>query len=253
MAARTTRWPIVLAYGMLILALLACGGFQVRVTPTAVPPEAAQPTAAPTATPARPTATPAPAATPTAPSPTATPTAQPAGLMKVVALGGVNVREQPGAKAKAVGRFNANAIVTVIEGPTTADGYTWWKVTAAALSGWVAAGPADDPWLIPTTAIEAPAGEPAVQPTSAPRLVERAIKPGDRVQVTTDPAQVLTIRDYAGTNTTPVAKVRQGAIFTVRSGPVKQNGLTWWELEGNNIKGWAAEGNGTDRWLTPLE
>ncbi len=249
MAARSTRWPILLAYGMLILALLACGGFQVRVTPTAVPPEAAQPTPEPTAARALPTATPTRAVTPTPISATATPESLLKGLMKVVATGGVNVREQPGAKAKLIGRFPANAIVTVIEGPTTADNYTWWKASADTLSGWVAAGPENDPWLIPYNASE----EPASQPAGTPQLVDRAIKLGDRVQVTIDPAQVLTIRDYAGTNTTPVAKVKQGTVFTVRSGPVKQDGLTWWELEGDSIKGWAAEGNGTDRWLTPME
>ena len=250
MSARTPRWPILLATSVLILTLLACGGFQVRVTPTAVPPEAVQPTAEPTATRALPTAAPTRAVTPTPVSTTATPASPLKGLMKVVATGGVNVREQPGTKAKPVGRFNANAIVTVIEGPTTADSYTWWKVSADKLSGWVAVGPENDPWLIPYNASETP---PAAQPARTPQLVNRALRLGDRVQVTIDPAQVLTIRDYAGTNTTPVAKVKQGSVFTILSGPVKQNGLTWWELEGNSIKGWAAEGNGTDRWLTPLE
>ncbi len=249
MSARTTRWPILLAYSMLFLALLACGGFQVRVTPTAVPPEAAQPTPEPTATVAPPTAAPTQAVTPAPGGATVTPAPLLKGLMKVVATGGVNVREQPGTKAKPVGRFNANAIVTVIEGPTTADSYTWWKVSADKLSGWVAAGPENDPWLIPYSAGETPAAQPA----RTPQLVDRAIKVGDRVQVTIDPAQVLTIRDYVGTNTTPVAKVRQGTVFTVRSGPVKQDGLVWWELEGDNLKGWAAEGSGKDRWLTPLE
>lgn len=246
MSARTSRWPILLAYTMLILAMLACGGFQVRVTPTAAPPKTAEPTTAPTATKA-PAATSAPTATPTLVSATATPA--PKALMKVVATGGVNVREQPTAKAKQIGRFNANAIVTVIEGPSTADSYSWWKVSAGDLSGWVAAGPQNDPWLIPYTTNE----QPANQPTGAPRLVDRAIKVGDRVQVTTDPSQVLTIRDYAGTGATPVAKVKQGALFTVLSGPLKQDGLTWWELEGEAVKGWAAEGDGTNRWLTPVE
>ncbi len=248
MAARTPRWPILLVYSMLILALLACGGFQVRVTPT-VPPAATQATPEPTAIRALPTAVPTQAATATPISATVTPAPLLKGLMKVVATGGVNVREQPGTKAKPVGRFNANTIVTVIEGPTTADSYTWWKVSADKLSGWVAAGPENDPWLIPYNASETP----AAQPVRTPQLVNRAIKQGDRVQVTIDSAQVLTLRDYAGTNTTPVAKVRQGTVFTVRSGPVKQDNLVWWELEGDDVKGWAAEGSGNDRWLTPLE
>jgi hypothetical protein len=44
-----------------------------------------------------------------------------------------------------------------------------------------------------------------------------------------------------------------GTLFTVRGGPIKQDGLTWWELEGEKVKGWGAEGDSQDRWLTPVE
>lgn len=254
MSARTPRWPILLAFGTLLLAVLACGGFQVRVTPTAtLPPAAAQPTTEPTATSAPPTAAPT-QAPPTA-APTATPTQAPAGMAvggqaRVAAGGGINVREQPSAKGKLLGRLNTNAVVKLLEGPTQADNYAWWKVdNGAGLVGWAAAGPANDPWLTPTTAA-APA-EPVAP--AGPKLVDRAIKLGDRVQVTTAEGQVLTVRDYAGTASTPVARVVRGTLFTVRGGPIKQNNLTWWELEGDTVKGWAAEGDGTDRWLTPVE
>lgn len=251
MSARTPRRPILLAFSTLLLAALACGGFQVRVTPTAIPPAAVEPTAEPTATPVPPTETPAPAS-PTA-APTATPTQAASSMAagaqaRVAAGGGLNVRELPSAKGKQVGRLNTNAIVTLVEGPTQADGYDWWKVdNGAGLVGWVAAGPADDPWLVlAAVTVES-------QPGAGPRLVDRPIKLGDNVQVTTDPAQVLTVRDYAGTNTTPVAKVMRGTLFTVRGGPIKQDGLTWWELEGETVRGWAADGDGENRWLTPVE
>lgn len=252
MSPRTPRWPILLAFGTLLLAVLACGGFQVRVTPTAVPPEAIQPTAEPTATPVPPTATPT-QAPPTA-APTAPPTQAPAGMTvgaqaRVAAGGGVNVREQPSAKGKLLGRLNTNAVVKLLDGPTQADNYAWWKVdNGAGLVGWAAAGPANDPWLVPVAPAVAEAAAPA-----GPKLVDRPIKLGDRVQVTTAEGQVLTVRDYAGTASTPVARVVRGTLFTVRGGPIKQNNLTWWELEGDTVKGWAADGDGTDRWLTPVE
>ncbi len=252
MSTRTPRWPILLAFCALLLAVLACGGFQVRVTPTVAPsPEAVSVTEEPTATLAPSTATPVPVA-PTA-APTATPTQAPTGMAigaqaRVAAGGGINVREQPSAQAKQLGRLNANVVVKLIEGPTQADNYAWWKIdNGAGLVGWVAAGPQNDPWLIPA----APAAEPA--PSAGPKLVDRAIKLGDRVQVTTAEGQVLTVRDYAGTASTPVARVVRGTLFTVRGGPIKQNDLTWWELEGDTVKGWAADGDGTDRWLTPVE
>lgn len=253
MSARTTRWPILLAFSVLFLAALACGGFQVRVTPTALPAEVEQPTAEPTATQAPPTVAPTkalPTTTPT-PEPTKPPTGMAIGAQaRVAAGGGINVREQPSSKGKLLGRLAPNAVVKLIEGPTQADNFTWWKVdNNAGLVGWVAAGPDNDPWLTPVTVPDAVASA-----TSSPKLVDRPIKLGDNVQVTTDANQVLTVRDYAGTsNTTPIARVVRGTIFTVRGGPIKQDGLTWWELEGETVKGWAAEGDGQTRWLTPIE
>lgn len=255
MPTRTPRWPILLAFSALLLAALACGGFQVRVTPTAVvPTETTQPMVEPTETPAPAALTAAPTPVPPTAAPTATPTQAPTsmtvgGQARVAAGGGLNVREQPSARGRQVGRLNTNAIVTLVEGPTQADNYDWWKVdNGAGLVGWVAAGPANEPWLVPSAAETS--GPPA---TTGPRLVDRPIKLGDNVQVTTDPAQVLTVRDYAGTNTTPVARVIRGTLFTVRGGPIKQDGLTWWELEGETVRGWAAEGDGQNRWLTPVE
>ena len=169
--------------------------------------------------------------------------------MRVAASGGINVRDKASAKGKQVGRLNANAVVTLLEGPTQADKYAWWKVdNGAGVVGWAALGPANDPWLVPV----APAAA-ATAASNAPKLVDRPIKLGDRVQVTTSPGQWLTVRETAGKTATEKAKVKLGTLFTVRAGPIKQDGLTWWELEGEKVKGWAAEGNGKDRWLTPVE
>ena len=137
----------------------------------------------------------------------------------------------------------------MVEGPTQAENLTWWKIdNGAGLVGWTAIGPANDPWLVPA----APAAV-ATQPANAPKLVNRPIKLGDRVQVTTSSGQYLTVRESAGKTAPQMAKVVGGTFFTVRGGPIKQDGLTWWELEGEKVKGWGAEGDSKDRWLTPVE
>jgi hypothetical protein len=94
----------------------------------------------------------------------------------------------------------------------------------------------------------------APQPTaSTGRLVDRAVKTGDTVQVTTEANQVLTVRADPGRGANPVARVPRGTRFAVKGGPVQADNLTWWELEGDTVKGWAAEGDGTTRWLTAVE
>lgn len=259
------RMPFV-ALAVLLLATLACGGFQVRVTPTPAPPTAAEAEAArPANTPAAPAAAddPAGAAVPSdgLATPTDTPTVAPviAGMApgasaRVTASGGVNVRAEPSTKAQQLGRFNVNTNLTLLEGPRQADNYTWWRAdNGAGLVGWVASGPENDPWLVPAVAAATAAPAPTVETPGAPKPVNRDIKVGDRVQVTTEQGQVLTVRNDVGTSATPIARVLRGTLFTVKGGPVKQDNFTWWELEGDKLNGWAAEGDGTTRWLTPVE
>ena len=250
MTRRTALWRLFLPFLLVLPAMLACGGFQIRVTPAATPSPAANRAAATATRPAA--ATPTAASTPTRPptvAPTATPT--PAGLApgksaRVTASGGINMRDKPSSSAKLLGRLMPNAIVSVKEGPTNAEGYAWWLVDDGSGNvGWVAAGPADDPWL----SVEKGSGEAV----GGGKLVNRAVRLGDRVQVTTQEGKMLTLREAAGTSSTPVARALPGAQFIVRGGPVRQDGYLWWQLEGEQVKGWAAEGEEGDRWLTPIE
>ena len=252
MQKKPIRWPILLPFAVLLLASLACGGFQVRVTPTAIPTSlAATETQIPTPRTLAPTSTPtrAPTRIPTAtvtPAPT-----QVAGLVigasaRISASGGINVRDAAGTTGKAVGRLGPDAIVTIKGGPAQADGYIWWQVDdGKGMIGWVAAGTKDDPWIVS----ERGSG-PAAQ---GGKLVNRPIRVGDRVQVTTEEGKLLTIRDGAGQDAPPVARALPGQQFIVRGGPVRDGDYLWWQLEWEQIKGWAAEGETSDRWLTPVE
>ncbi len=258
MSGTRRQWTALLPLGMLFLAMLACGGFQVRVTPTPGP-------ARPAATAKPPTATTAPTETPpSAParqaSPTAGPTATatPGAAANTITTGGkarvaadlVNVRSAAKSGAAKVGTLTGGTVVTVRGGPTNADNFTWYQVdNGAGVTGWVAAGPADAPWLVP----EAGGGAAAAPTRSGPRLVDRPIKVGDLVQVTTKEGQQLTVRDSASKDAEAVAHVMPGTQFTVRGGPTKADNYTWWQLEGEEVKGWAVEGDNETRWLTPVE
>ena len=247
------RWQILLPLGMLILASVACGGFHVRVTPTVEPTTAAlAPTALPTATA---TLTPTAPAQAIAPTPTVvppTPTSIPApGLAvgqtaRVAASGGLNVRDEAKTTGNKVGKLNADAVVSVVGGPTEGENYTWWQIDdGAGVVGWVAAGTLEDKWLVPDTGAGPAAG--------GGELSNRAVRLGDRVQVTTEEGKVLTVREAAGVDATAVARVMPGTQFVVRGGPVRLDGFLWWQLEGEEVNGWAAEGQEGDRWLTPIE
>jgi uncharacterized protein YgiM (DUF1202 family) len=249
-------WRIVLPLCLLMLSALACGGFQLRSNAT---PKATAKTLTPSpdgtsAALASDQRSPTPEATAAA-TPTPTPAPEVGGLTtgksaRVAASGGVNVRDQASTSGKQVGKLNPGAVVKILGGPAQADNYTWWQIdNGAGLTGWVSMGPANDPWLQPESG-----AAPAITPAAGGgKLVSRAIKVGDRVQVTTQEGKVLTVREKASKDGNAVARVLPGTQFTVKGGPVEVDGYTWWQLESDQVQGWAAEGDGTDRWLTPVE
>jgi hypothetical protein len=49
----------------------------------------------------------------------------------------LNVRGGPGTSYPVVGRLPAGTRVTLIEGPRTGEGLTWWRIRAGNLEGWV--------------------------------------------------------------------------------------------------------------------
>lgn len=238
---------------LLVLSLLwlgptlACGSFAPRPTPTPtpLPTDTPQTAATPTAAPAllEPTAT-------FTPNPTATftPTPQPGTELmvgepaRIAAGGGLNLRETPNTDGELVVRLGFGQRVTVVDGPVSADGYTWWQVDAGeGTVGWAAAGDGTDVWLTPRI------GEP--QP------VNRAPRVGDRVRVTMEANQQLTVRTLPGTDSPVVTRVNPGQEFTVTAGPQSTGGFIWYQIRSDDgsVEGWAADGNDDTRWLSPLE
>ena len=251
MRSKPKYWPILLPFTMLVLSTVACGGFQIRVTPAASPsPQSNRAAATATRPPSTPTAAVAPTTAPTTvPTATSTPVAglAPGKSARVVASGGVNMRDNPSSTGTLITRVAPDTVVKVVDGPKDAEGYTWWQIDDGKGNvGWVAGGTKDEPWLKEE-------GGSAPSASGKGMLVDRAVRVGDRVEVTTQEGKLLSIRETAGINGTLVARALSGTQFTVRNGPVQQDGYLWWELEGEQVKGWAAEGEKSDRWLTPVE
>ena len=100
------------------------------------------------------TATPAPATVASPPTavvitPTVTLTANVSSTItvgsqvRVVNTQFLNARRNAGLRFQLATRFPADAILTVVQGPITADNYTWWEVKGEAGQGWCA-----DQWLL---------------------------------------------------------------------------------------------------------
>lgn len=235
-----------------LIPTLACGSFAPRPTPTPSPVPATSVSAVSsagdeatplvTAIPQLPTDTPTPEATPTT---TPTLPAQggnvlaPGQTARVTAPAGLNYRQSPSSNAGLIGQFATGQVVTILEGPVSADNFTWWHIDDGQGNvGWAADGDGDTTWLSPQL------GDP--QP------VDRSPRVGDRVTVST--AQ-LSVRATPGTGGQLITRADPGQEFTVLAGPQSANGFNWYQIRSDDgsIEGWAAEGDGSTRWLSPLE
>ena len=120
-------------------------------TPTATRPATATPP--PTAT--RPPTTPTPR--PTAVPPTKAPRPAPTALAKDVLAKvtppqdvKLKVRDQASTAGKVLGELDRDVEVAIVDGPTEANGITWWKVDdRKGLVGWSAEGVGTDKYLLP--------------------------------------------------------------------------------------------------------
>jgi hypothetical protein len=120
------------------------------------------------------------------------------------------------------GRLGAQAIGalgTVISGPITANGYTWYEINYdSGVDGWTA-----DISLIKTT----------IPPPSP------IVAIGDRIEITVGPKNV---RTTYSTKSNILGSQPVGALGTVISGPITANGYTWYEINYDNAPdGWSVE------------
>jgi uncharacterized protein YgiM (DUF1202 family) len=125
-----------------------------------------------------------------------------------------NLRSGPGTSYDILAILAYAAAVTIVDGPTTNSGYTWYEVQSDDGSGWVA----ED--LLQNVADAPSAG----------------FDPGDHVQVNTD---FLNLRSSASTTGSIIAAMPSGTKASVVNGPESGSGKTWYQLETDYGKGWA--------------
>lgn len=250
---------VLLAFAVLWMApAVACGSFAPRPTPTPSPPATAfLPPSADAATaqapavatvlvvqdPATPTV--ANVVTDTAPVAATPPTPVPAtGVLavgqpaRVTAPNGLNMRSAPSSAGTLILQLATGQKVTLLEGPTQAEGFTWWRVDGGTgQTGWVAQGDQETEWL------SAQVG--------APQAVNRAPRVGERVTISAD----LSVRATPGSDATLLTRIGPGTQMTVLAGPQSASGLNWFQVRSDDgtIEGWVAEGDGESRWVSPME
>lgn len=170
--------------------------------------------------------------------------------MKATTTGIVNLRRTPGFKEKPANdvqyEIPAGSEVTVLGGPQTVDGLTWWQVRFTSqfsnrFDGWLAATKASGEPLLTAGAAPTPS-EPTTPPVTPPPSGK--FQPGQRVYA----AAPLNLRRTPGFSGKPandvLTEAPQGAALSILAGPQQADNLPWWQVRatsGNAVAGWAAE------------
>lgn len=135
----------------------------------------------------------------------------------VVTTDGANMRTSPTTTASIVTSLPSGTRGTVTDGPMSADGYTWYEISTASYTGWMAT-------ILFELDTSTPAGKFAV---------------GDHVKVSTD---ALNLRSSASTSGSIVATMPNGATGSVVDGPASGSGYTWYKLATSSYgTGWAVQ------------
>ncbi len=136
--------------------------------------------------------------------------------------GNLRLRSSPSTSGGVITMLPAGTTGTVLEGPRTGSGYTWWRIETSFGTGWVA-----ENWLAEDDGGTTP---PPPPPTGK-------FEQGDAVRVTEN----LNMRTGAGTGNGVIAVLPAGTTGTVVGGPQTGSGYTWWQIQTSRGTGWVVE------------
>ena len=141
----------------------------------------------------------------------------------VQAIESLNLRTAASTSASRIATLAPGTMATVVGGPTSASGYSWWQIRTSVGTGW-----AVENWLTKATTAPPP-------PASGKFVVN------DTVRVTGN----LSLRTAASTLGSRIATLAPGTMATVLGGPTSASGYSWWQIRASVGTGWAVE-----NWLT---
>ncbi len=165
----------------------------------------------------------------------------------------LRVRSGPGTSFIVTRSVEPGTVVTLLDGPTSAAGFTWWNVRLPdGATGWVVEFADGEQTLIPVGG-DTPVAEatPAVVPTATPGAdpsLASQLRVGDNALITTNS---LRLRSIAGLGGAVVREMGRNTYVRVIAGPTPIDNFNWWQLRLlDGTTGWAAEIVGTERVIT---
>ncbi len=144
------------------------------------------------------------------------------GEQVVVKDGPLNIRTAAGTGSAIVTQLPTDATGSVIAGPSSASGYTWYRLQTSSGTGWAA-----QDFLR--------SGSTSVDPD--PDGGSATFNLNDDTIVADGP---LNMRASASSGASVVALLTDGARCVIKGGPVSSGGYTWYQVSSSGQLGWVA-------------
>ena len=140
----------------------------------------------------------------------------------------VTLRSAAGTSASAITKLVTGEWVMVKDGPTTANGISWYKVYSDYGDGWVAGQ-----YLNTTVAYTGTPGTSSgsIAPTAS------SFTYGQWLRVNTD---WVTLRSAAGTSAGAITQLTTGEWVMIEEGPTTSGGYEWYKVYTDSGRGWVA-------------
>lgn len=133
-----------------------------------------------------------------------------------VSTDNANFRRGPGTDGSIQATLAMGTILTIVEGPTTNDGYTWYRAAGQQTAGWLSTS------VFTRSSVAPPA---------------RDFGDGDQVEIASN---LLNIRSEPGLYGAIVATMANGDTANVVGDPIVSGGITWVRIDSALGTGWAA-------------
>jgi len=107
-----------------------------------------------------------------------------------------NIRQSPSRSASKMGQIPAGGTFQVLEGPTCADGYAWWKVNYAGTIGWTAESGGGTYWLEMTVYPTPTATTTVAKATATPAAPQSSVSTTASHPIDLDATMPIFVEDF---------------------------------------------------------
>lgn len=162
---------------------------------------------------------------------------------------GLKMRSGPGTDFAVIENLPNGTVVTIVDGPQDAQGYTWWFVQSLnGNSGWAVEAADGIETLVPVSGDEDDAT--VATPVSCPGLLPSRLVIGEMGYLL--PGDPNNVRSEPTRDAPKIGEIYGGNSFLVLDGPVCADGYAWWQVDSDGLVGWTAESGDGDYWLEPV-